>query len=68
MNKKVISHDVQLVVAILDDTDPMTIDFKSLDDAMNAANFHKSMGDHVWWIDESVAYDDGSVFHLRYDV
>lgn len=69
MNKKIISRDVQIVVRLMDDTDPTVFDgFKSLDEALSLANLHKSYGDDVYWLDECITYDDGSVIRDRHYV
>ena len=66
MNKKIISHTYNLVYSD-DSYDPIEIDYKSLDDALGvAAMYERSDDRHVWWIDETVVYDDGSTFNLRH--
>lgn len=68
MNKKIVSHNVQLVVAIRSISDPTTIDFDRFEDAQSEANYYKDHGYNVLEIEESVTYDDGSVSTLTYFV
>lgn len=66
--KKIVSHNVKLVVALSSVSDPTALDFDSLDDALSEANYYKDHGYNVLEIDESITYDDGSVSTLTYFV